>query len=200
MTGGRKKDRLIIWGAGFDISKGELDEVLSTNNAQHLRRLVEILLSSLSGSLLRLLDRSQREFKLVVLKDIVQYFKPVAAELLSCETNADSSVVWDRRKPTLEDLIDLNDSLYWLMPFLEEIGERLRESAGSSTSPILNEQASVFLIGDSVSVPATSSYSGPKPALRDSVHNSQDPKSCSISPLNSPIRPFARSAQIPRLT
>jgi hypothetical protein len=48
-----EKDRFIIWGDGFDISEGELDNSFSTKNVQHLRRSVEILLSSLAGSLLR---------------------------------------------------------------------------------------------------------------------------------------------------
>ncbi|KAF8241601.1 hypothetical protein K440DRAFT_678323 [Wilcoxina mikolae CBS 423.85] len=166
-----EKDRLIIWGDGFNISEGELDEVLSTKNAQHLRRSVEILLSSLSGSLLKLLDGAQRESKLAVLKDIAQHVEPVAAELLSCEISTDGSVVWDGPKPTLEDLINLNDSLYWLMPFLEEIAEQSSIVKTEGLTWVPSEVASAARdsnIPDSVS--STSNQE-----LRDSVFEDLQP-------------------------
>ncbi len=48
-----EKDRLVLWGDGFDIERGELDRILSTKESEHLRKSVVMLLGTMAGSLAR---------------------------------------------------------------------------------------------------------------------------------------------------
>ncbi|KAF8533292.1 hypothetical protein BDD12DRAFT_984535 [Trichophaea hybrida] len=131
----QEKDRLILWGGGFDVFEGGLDRTLCSQDGIHIKESIITLLCSLTGLLIKpgsqVIDaRKTRRLisDLKKLRGVIAIANSEAAGFLGVDAH-DQRDEWQGNDETrwsgsLKDVIMLNGALFGLIPFVEELEEK----------------------------------------------------------------------------